>query len=186
LLIPKPDEMLASHKARKDPEQAQVEDISAKSDVLDKVLLLEIGAYDYVTKPFSPRELLARVRAALRRSTRVNVGDAFVFDDVSVSFSKMEVTRGGQPVSLTAQEFKTLKFMLQNAERVISREELLSEVWGYQNYPLYSDRGQPYPETAAQAGERPCVSCAFQNRPRRGLQIRTLRSDPKCEPRFSG
>ncbi len=109
--------------------------LSAKSDVLDKVLLLEIGAYDYVTKPFSPRELLARVRAALRRSTRVNVGDAFVFDDVSVSFSKMEVTRGGQPVSLTAQEFKTLKFMIQNAERVISREELLSEVWGYQNYP---------------------------------------------------
>jgi DNA-binding response OmpR family regulator len=109
--------------------------LSAKSNVLDKVLLLEIGVSDYVTKPFSPRELLARVRAALRRSTRVGVGDAFVFDDVSVIFSKTEVTCGGKPVSLTAQEFKTLKFMIQNAERVISRKELLSEAWGYQNYP---------------------------------------------------
>jgi DNA-binding response OmpR family regulator len=63
------------------------------------------------------------------------VGDAFAFDDVTVNFSKMEVTRGGHSVSLTAQEFKSLKFMIQNAERVISRAEFLSEVWGYQNYP---------------------------------------------------
>src|SRR5207253_6509532 len=89
----------------------------------------------YVTKPFSPRELLARVRAALRRTTRTGVGEVFAFDAISVDFTKMEVTRDGQPVGLTAQEFKTLKFMVQNAERVISRDELLNEVWGYQNYP---------------------------------------------------
>ena len=109
--------------------------LSAKSDVLDKVLLLEIGAYDYVTKPFSPRELLARVRAALRHSTQLNRGDVFGFDDVTVSFSKVEVMRGAEPVSLTPLEFKTLRFMIQNAERVISRDELLGKVWGYQNYP---------------------------------------------------
>jgi DNA-binding response OmpR family regulator len=109
--------------------------LSATSDVLDKVLLLEMGACDYVTKPFSPRELLARVQAALRRSTLVNAGGTLGFDDVSVSFSKIEVTRGGQPVLLTPHEFRALKFMMWNAERVISREELLSEVWGYQNYP---------------------------------------------------
>src|SRR5438552_2919494 len=109
--------------------------LSAKADVADKVLLLEIGADDYVTKPFSPRELLARVRAAIRRLKRTDSEDFFLFDDVTVSFSKMEVARHGEFVPFTAQEFKTLKFMLQNAERVVSREELLTKVWGYQNYP---------------------------------------------------
>src|SRR5271168_2928775 len=110
--------------------------LSAKSDVSDKVLLLEIGADDYVTKPFSPRELMARVNSAVRRSGRsTKIGKVFTFADICVDFSKMELTRAGQPVSLTAQEFKVLKFMSQNAERVISREELLNEVWGYQNYP---------------------------------------------------
>ncbi len=109
--------------------------LSAASDVSDKVLLLELGADDYVTKPFSPRELLARVRAALRRRVRTGVGDAVAFDGITADFTKMEVIRDGQSVGLTAQEFKTLKFMVQNAERVISRDELLNEVWGYQNYP---------------------------------------------------
>jgi DNA-binding response OmpR family regulator len=109
--------------------------LSAASDVSDKVLLLELGADDYVTKPFSPRELLARVRAALRRNVRKETGDLAAFDGISVDFTKMEVTRNGEPVVLTAQEFKTLKFLVQNAERVITRDELLNEVWGYQNYP---------------------------------------------------
>jgi DNA-binding response OmpR family regulator len=110
--------------------------LSAKSDVMDKVLLLEMGADDYVTKPFSPRELLARVRSAMRRSVRVTPStDRASFGDVRVDFSKMELTRNGQQVAMTAQEFKILRFMLQNPERVISREELLNMVWGYQNYP---------------------------------------------------
>ena len=109
--------------------------LSAASDVSDKVLLLELGADDYVTKPFSPRELLARVRAALRRTVRKESGEAAAFDGISIEFTKMEVTRDGESVFLTAQEFKTLKFLVQNPERVISRDELLNEVWGYQNYP---------------------------------------------------
>lgn len=109
--------------------------LSAKSEVLDKVVLLEMGACDYVTKPFSPRELLARVRAALRQSRQLNAEDVFAFDDVTVSFSKMEVMRDGQSISLTYHEFKILKFMLQNCECLISHKELLSEVWGYENYP---------------------------------------------------
>jgi len=109
--------------------------LSAASDVSDKVLLLELGADDYVTKPFSPRELLARVRAALRRTTRKDTGELVAFDGISVDFSKMEVMRNGEAIALTAQEFKTLKFLVQNPERVISRDELLNEVWGYQNYP---------------------------------------------------
>lgn len=109
--------------------------LSAASDVSDKVLLLELGADDYVTKPFSPRELLARVRAALRHTARPAGTNLVSFDDISADFKKMEVKRGGKPVVLTAQEFKTFQFLVQNADRVISRDELLNEVWGYQNYP---------------------------------------------------
>jgi DNA-binding response OmpR family regulator len=110
--------------------------LSATTDVVDKVLLLELGADDYVTKPFSPRELLARIQAALRRTTRpAALPDVFAFGEVSVDFTKMELKRSGKPVALTAQEFKVLRFFAQNVERVVTREELLNEVWGYQNYP---------------------------------------------------
>ncbi|MGA7906314.1 MAG: response regulator transcription factor [Candidatus Sulfotelmatobacter sp.] len=109
--------------------------LSATSDVSDKVLLLELGADDYVTKPFSPRELLARVRAALRHTSRTTTANLVSFDGISVDFKKMEVQRDGKVVVLTAQEFKTLQFLVQNADRVIGRDELLNEVWGYQNYP---------------------------------------------------
>jgi DNA-binding response OmpR family regulator len=110
--------------------------LSAASDVLDKVLLLEIGADDYVTKPFSPRELLARVRAAMRRLNQASdKSETFSFDDVEVNFSKMELLRDGHSVALTPQEFKMLRFFLNHQERVVSRTELLNEVWGYNNYP---------------------------------------------------
>jgi DNA-binding response OmpR family regulator len=109
--------------------------LSATSDVSDKVLLLELGADDYVTKPFSPRELLARVRAALRHTSRTANISQVSFDGIAIDFKKMEVQRDGKIVVLTAQEFKTLQFLVQNADRVISRDELLNEVWGYQNYP---------------------------------------------------
>ena len=109
--------------------------LSAKTDVTDKVLLLEMGADDYVTKPFSPRELLARVRAAMRRTSRPEQTDAAAFGNVRVDFAKMEISRNGEPVTMTAQEFKLLKFLLQNPGRVIARSELLNEVWGYHDYP---------------------------------------------------
>ena len=109
--------------------------LSATSDVSDKVLLLELGADDYVTKPFSPRELLARVRAALRHTSRTAGANRVSFDNISVDLKKMEVLRDGEVVILTAQEFKALQFFVQNPDRVISRDELLNEVWGYQNYP---------------------------------------------------
>ena len=109
--------------------------LSAISDVADKVLLLELGADDYVTKPFSPRELLARVQAAIRRSRRSSLRPAVSFGDVQVDFACMRATRAGKPVALTAHEFKLLRFFLDNPDRVLSRDELLNEVWGYNAYP---------------------------------------------------
>jgi DNA-binding response OmpR family regulator len=109
--------------------------LSAAADVLDKVLLLELGADDYVTKPFSPKELVARLRAAMRRSGRMPADKNVTFGDISVNFVKMELARAGEPVALTAQEFKVLRFFVQNQGKVVSREELLNQVWGYRNYP---------------------------------------------------
>lgn len=109
--------------------------LSAVSEVSDKVLLLELGADDYVTKPFSPRELLARVQAAIRRVEKPSPEKIYTFGDVKVDFLKMEASREGNTVILTAHEFRLLRFMLENPERVLSREELLNRVWGYDCYP---------------------------------------------------
>jgi len=109
--------------------------LSAISDASEIVLLLELGADDYVTKPFSPKELLARVRAAIRRAHKANILDSFSFDEVSVDFARMEVTRDSHPIVLTAQQFKLLKFFVQNPERVISRDELLHTLGYPDHYP---------------------------------------------------
>jgi len=122
--------------------------LSANAEVEDKVLLLELGADDYVTKPFSPRELLARVRRAMRRgsaSARTQSiasvpakhvsHEVLEFGGARVDFTSMEASLAGKAVTLTAQEFKLLKFLAGSPGRVLSRDELLNEVWGYQNYP---------------------------------------------------
>ena len=120
--------------------------LSANAEIEDKVLLLELGADDYVTKPFSPKELLARVRRAMRRNGPEAPGfsnvplaavshEKLAFGDIEIDFTSMEAKRSGRPVSMTPREFKLLRFLAQSPEHVMSREELLNEVWGYQNYP---------------------------------------------------
>jgi DNA-binding response OmpR family regulator len=120
--------------------------LSANSDVDDKVLLLELGADDYVTKPFSPKELLARVRRAMRRGVdkphlitgvpmKSTSHQVLSFGDARIDFTSMEATRAGKPVTMTAQEFKLLKFFASTPGAVHSRDTLLNEVWGYENYP---------------------------------------------------
>ena len=120
---------------RKESEDIPVLVLTGSSDEVSRVTLLEMGADDYVTKPFSPRELLARVRAVLRRTRRTAEVEQLYFDDVSIDFAKMEAFRGSRLVSLTPQEFKLLKYFAQYPQRVISREQLLNDVWGYTSYP---------------------------------------------------
>jgi len=109
--------------------------ISANPDMEEKIRSLELGADDYLTIPFSPRELLARLRAVLRRTIPPRPKTFYAFDGVMVDFISMEVTRDGETVELTNKEFKTLDYMIKNARRVIARDELLNQVWGYHSYP---------------------------------------------------
>jgi DNA-binding response OmpR family regulator len=110
--------------------------LSSANDEFEKVLLLELGADDYIAKPFSSRELLARVRVAMRRVNRAWDRSGVVkFGNVEVNFTAMELLHGGRSIPMTAQEFKILRFFVNHEERVVSRRELLDEVWGYCNYP---------------------------------------------------
>jgi DNA-binding response OmpR family regulator len=109
--------------------------LSAVTEVVDKVLLLELGADDYVTKPFSPRELMARVQAAIRRRKRPVSSTVYRFSDCELDFEKMVARRHGTQVVLTSHEFKLMRFFTENAERVLTRDVLLNEVWGYNSYP---------------------------------------------------
>ncbi len=108
--------------------------LSAVGDEVDKVLLLEIGADDYVVKPFGTRELLARIRAVLRRSTP-DAHQVISFSDVEVDLERRIVRKRGSEVKMTRAEFNLLAFFLQNPGKPLSRDVLLNSVWGYDSFP---------------------------------------------------
>lgn len=109
--------------------------LTARTDVADTVLLLEAGADDYMKKPFSPRELLARVERHLKRCKDLGAVELFSFSDVTINFKSMEVKKAGTTVLFKPQEFKLLKYFCLNPDRVVPRDELLNEVWGYEHFP---------------------------------------------------
>lgn len=111
--------------------------LTARSQETDKVVGLEVGADDYVTKPFSIKELLARIRAHLRRANKqVADLDTFTFGDVELNFKKYTARRGGQPLDLSAREFEILRYLIRHRGEIITRDQLLDEVWGYDSTPV--------------------------------------------------
>jgi two-component system alkaline phosphatase synthesis response regulator PhoP len=119
--------------------------LTARGQVVDRVVGLKLGADDYLTKPFEPLELLARIEALLRRApastlampagSSPGAGARYVFDEFVVDIRKAEVTRQGAPVELSAKEFQLLRYFLEHRGATLSRDELLHQVWGYQNTP---------------------------------------------------
>jgi two-component system alkaline phosphatase synthesis response regulator PhoP len=110
--------------------------LTAKGQVVDKVVGLKLGADDYVTKPFEMVELLARIEAKLRRTVAVaHPSEGYQFDDVRVDFRRAEVTKAGGPLDLSAREFQLLKYFIEHRGATLTREELLNEVWGYNAMP---------------------------------------------------
>lgn len=111
--------------------------LTARGQVVDKVVGLKLGADDYLTKPFEVIELLARIEALLRRSTPAvnNTPDTYNFGDVRIDFRRAEVSRDGNEIELSALEFKLLQYLIEHRGIALSRDELLDEVWGYDAMP---------------------------------------------------
>ena len=105
--------------------------LTAKADEVDRVVGLELGADDYVVKPFSPKELVARVRAVLRRGRPAEAARVLAGGGVALDLARHQVTVAGVPVALTPKEFELLHTLMESAGRVLSREHLLNRVWGY-------------------------------------------------------
>jgi len=111
--------------------------LTARGQEIDKVLGLEIGADDYVTKPFSIRELLARVRAILRRASRpATETDIYRFGDLELNFGRHQAQKRGQALELSPREFGMLRYFVNHRGETVTRDQLLDEVWGYDNFPL--------------------------------------------------
>jgi DNA-binding response OmpR family regulator len=111
--------------------------LTARGQEMDKVVGLEVGADDYVTKPFSIRELLARIRAHLRRATKqVAAIESFTFGDVELNFRKYTARKGGRALDLSAREFEILHYLIRRRGEIVTRDQLLDEVWGYDSTPV--------------------------------------------------
>jgi phosphate regulon transcriptional regulator PhoB len=133
LMLPEMDGLEVCRRLRGDPATASLPLImlTAKTDEVDRIVGLEMGADDYLAKPFSPKELVARVRAVLRRARPSPVSRSTTVGEVSLDAARHSVTVGGRPVELTPKEFDLLQTLLEAAGRVLSREYLLNRVWGY-------------------------------------------------------
>lgn len=133
LTLPNKDGFEVCRELRRNGRHMPIIMLTARSEDSDKVLGLEIGADDYVTKPFNPRELRARIKAILRR-TGNELHERFRFGNIEVDFSRHELRQDGKFVPITHMEFKLLETLIRNRGRVLSREQLLDQVWGLDNH----------------------------------------------------
>ena len=137
VMLPKRDGLDVARSLRQHGVQTPILMLTAKGQVVDRVIGLKLGADDYLVKPFEMMELLARLEALLRRAP-VSAGvslERYQFGDVVVDVRKAEVTRAGAIVELSAKEFHLLRYFIEHRGATVSRDELLHEVWGYQNMP---------------------------------------------------
>lgn len=140
LMLPRMSGLELCRKLRGEGIQTPILMLTARSEEPDRVLGLDLGADDYLTKPFSVRELMARVRALLRRSQPGPDGapalpEDLRFGEAEIDFRSYEARRNGAPVEMTRKEFAILRFLASRAGQVVTRDDLLNEVWGYESYP---------------------------------------------------
>jgi DNA-binding response OmpR family regulator len=136
LMLPRMSGYEVCRKLRADGVQTPILMLTARGEEADRILGLDLGADDYVTKPFSVRELLARIRAVLRRAHPLKaMPDELRFADVAIDFRKYEAKKGDRVVDLTRKEFGILRFLAARAGDVVTRDDLLNEVWGYESSP---------------------------------------------------
>jgi two-component system alkaline phosphatase synthesis response regulator PhoP len=137
IMLPKMDGLEVCREIRQKNMNIPIIMLTAKGGEVDKVVGLEVGADDYITKPFSIRELLARVKAHLRREKREGkrIPDVYSFGDVEVDFSHFKVRRKGKEVDLTSLEVEILKYFVAHRGEVVTREALLDKIWGYERFP---------------------------------------------------
>jgi DNA-binding response OmpR family regulator len=136
LMLPRMSGYEVCRRVREEGNAIPILMLTARGEEADRVLGLDLGADDYVTKPFSIRELLARVRAIVRRAHPPKpLPDELRFDDVVVDFRRYEARRGDQRIEMTRKEFGVLRYLAARSGEVVRRDELLEEVWDYKNYP---------------------------------------------------
>jgi two-component system alkaline phosphatase synthesis response regulator PhoP len=134
LMLPRMSGLEVCRELRRRGKDVAILMLTAKSQLTDRVAGLKLGADDYLTKPFEPPELLARIEALLRRTQKKDLAPlaSFQFDDIDIDFERNHVTRAGAPVSLASKELELLRYLINRRGTVVSREELLEGVWEYQ------------------------------------------------------
>jgi DNA-binding response OmpR family regulator len=136
LMLPEKNGIDICKDLRKEGVSTPILMLTAKKEEIDKIIGLEIGADDYVTKPFSVRELVARVKALLRRPQQIFPEiEEYHFGNVYLNFKGQEAKKSNQHIELSVMEFKVMKYFIQREGEVIERNKLLDQVWGYENYP---------------------------------------------------
>ena len=138
LMLPRMSGYEVCRKARAAGIETPILMLTARGQEMDRVAGLDMGADDYVTKPFSLAELMARIRALLRRShagAGITSLASLAFDDIAIDFGKYEARRAGRAVEMTRKEFQVLRYLAGRPGQVVTREELLEQVWGYEKYP---------------------------------------------------
>jgi DNA-binding response OmpR family regulator len=137
LMLPRMNGLELCRRLRTEGEQVPILMLTARSEEADRVLGLDLGADDYVTKPFSVPELMARIRALLRRSSSASgLPTTLKFGHVEVDFKKYVARRHGNPIEMTRKEFDLLRFLSSREDIVVTRDELLNKVWGFDSYPV--------------------------------------------------